>query len=248
MLRTIRAAAKGMLTRRLTYDDLYALVKSLATKTRPLGFLTDSAEESWERVSAAEAGSCIEHWRTEHLTPLLQEIAEQPTHGLQVNTLRRILLDEAAIGKWTVIILRLPKEDAAEALKDYPDPLAAARSLEWKLEHVSLEFFFTSLNEELLLQLGRRGFAVSRAQLEAWADLYTEAYGQIIAQAALLGAGYGMPPRRGIPDGANHEILHTTMSMVATMREDIATGRADVEHNAGRYRRMVEGTRSLLDQ
>jgi hypothetical protein len=246
MLGRIGATVKGMFSRRLTYDDIHLLIESSLRNPAPLDFLTDSAHISWSIVTGGEAGTFNEHWRSSRLEPLLREISEHPTHGLQRQSLRGILLDEAAMGQWAGMVLKLSEEDAAEVLQEYPNLSASANSLYWKLDHVSLELAFISLNVAVLLELGTRGFGLDQKKLEAWMDLYAEAVGQQIAQAALLGAGYRLPPSQTMPGAHDSDLLHTTMSIVAAMREEIASDQADVEQNAERYEQLVRTTQSLL--
>jgi hypothetical protein len=246
VLGRLGAIIKGMLSRRLTYSDLHILVESSLMNPTPFDFLTDSAHMSWSIVTGGEDGTFHEHWCSCRLEPLLREISEHPTHGLQRHSLRAILLDEAAKGKWAAMVLKLSVEDVAGVLQEYPNPSASANSLDWKLNHVSLELLFTTLNSAVLLELGTKGFGLDPKQLEAWANLYAEAVGQQIAQAALLGADYGMPPSPSMPDAQSGDILYTTMSIIAAMREEIASDRADVEQNAERYEQLVKTTRSLL--
>jgi hypothetical protein len=247
MLGGIVAALKGMLMRRLTFQDLCTLIESSARDPAPLDFLTESAHLSWANVTSGKAGSFNEHWRNARLLPLLRAISVQPTYGLQCEALRGILLDEAAKGTWAARVLSLPSEEAGEALQDYPDPSASSNSVEWKRDHVSLELVFSSLNTSVLLKLGSRGFGINPGDFEAWSDLYAEAFAQHTAQAALLGAGYAMPPHKVLGDAPDDDILASTISTLAVMREEIASGRGNVEENAERYRQLVQVTQSLLN-
>lgn len=246
MLERLGATVKGILTRRLTYSDIYALVEPSLRNPAPLDFLTDSAELSWAAVTSGESGSFQEHWRTVRLDPILRTISEQPTHGLQCDALRGVLLDAAAASKWAGLVMKLSYEDASEFLRLYPSPSASAMSVDWKLEHVSLELALASLNSAALLQLGRRGFGINQTAFEAWLDLYAEAYGQLVAQAALVGANSPMPDNGPASDALHNDLISSTVATLALMREGIARGKADIEETAARYEHLVAATRALL--
>lgn len=64
MLGKVGAVMKGLLQRRLSYEDLHLLVESPMTNPAPLEFLTESAHLSWAAVTGANPGSFNEHWRS----------------------------------------------------------------------------------------------------------------------------------------------------------------------------------------
>ena len=247
MLAKVGAAVKGLLQRRLSYEDLHLLIESSLTNPAPLEILTESAHLSWAALTGANPVSFNEHWRSERISPLLQVIAEQPTHRMQACTLRGLLLDEAAIGKWAVMILKLPDDDVAGLLASYPDTSNASRPVEWKREHVALELCFSTMNTAVILTLGNRGFGLTGKQFDPWMDLYGEAFGQQIAQAALLGSELGNPRDSIAGDDVDTLSLFDTIATIAAIREEIIDGNPDVNRNSERYERLVRATKELLE-
>lgn len=163
---------------------------------------------------------------------------------MQLCTLRGILLDEVAIGKWSGMILKLSDGDIDELLASYPDAPNASRPVEWKREHVMLELCFSTMNTAVILELGRKAFGLNGKQFEPWINLYGEAFGQ---QIALVGSELGSARSGTASNHSDEPILVDTIATIAAMRDEIVDGHPDVNRNAERYERLVRTTKDLLD-
>ena len=157
MLARFGASLKGALGGQLSYADLAALMgASLTNPELLLGKLAGSVYASWESVTGSnDRIGFTERWRTKKFLPHLRAIADQPTRALQRWKLKDLLLNEQEGLTTNVQVLKLPEEQAAAFLIDYPSEAAAGYLLARNREYLGLEMGFHLLNICALLELGR---------------------------------------------------------------------------------------------
>jgi hypothetical protein len=246
MLARFGASLKGALGGYLSYADLAALMgASLTNPELLLGELAGSVYASWDAVTgSSDRTGFTERWRTKKFLPHLQAIADQPTRALQQWKLKDLLLTEQEGLTTNVQVLKLPEEQAAAFLIDYPGEAAAGYLIARNREYLGLEMGFHLLNICALLELARKGFGTNANDLQSWAGLYGNAFEHMFKIRVVLRTLHVISPESHptredslSAESACEPILAKMQSLLTAIREQISYGREDIE----RYREFYNG-------
>jgi hypothetical protein len=248
MLARLGASLKAVSGGHLSYADLAATMGSALTNPeRLLGTLIGSVHASWQSVTGNTDGAAFtENWRTEKLFPHLRAIADQPTSALQRWKLRDLLLNEQEGLVTTAQVLQLPQDQASAFLIGYPNRAAEQKGIAWQREYMGLEMGFHLLDVCALLELARKGFGVNPDGLQPWLDMYGKAFEHTFKVRAVLRTLHVIDPESFTPQSSQAaevacEPIFSEMNIVlASMRDQISNGRANVDRFRELYNRLVD--------
>jgi hypothetical protein len=250
MLVKLGLRIKGAMGGQLSYAEMATLIESSLNPPREAEWF---GESDWKAVTGRDGvAEFTEHWRNSKLLPHLRAIADQPTPTLQRWKIRDLLLDEQETADMCLKALMLSKEEAEAVLIGDRTDTTGGQCIERKRNQLGLEFVFFTYNHTALLELARKGFGINVKKLEHWLFLYSEAYKFILSHRLLLRTLHVTDPQcytyqDSLAAEAAAEPMFTKMtSLLSAMRDNITSGRCDVERHRQLYNALVDAKDDLL--